>query len=108
MREIIIEIKMDKIIVVLKMNLKKCQKSMRLTNTMDKISQKMPKIFQNFAQVNKKYIYTMYIYSIRANMQEMMQYPMVILWVSYGYPMVRIGLSTDFRGRKGVTKPEKG
>ena len=41
-------------------------------------------------------------------MQEMAEYPTVILWGSYGYPTVRIGLSTDFRGRKGVTKPEKG
>ena len=48
-----------------------------------------PKLFQNFADVNKKYIYTMYIYSISMCMQKMAEYPTVILWVSYGYPTVK-------------------
>ena len=56
-----------------------------------------PKLFQNFADVNQKYIYTMYIYRISMCMQNMAEFPTVILWGFYGYPTVRKGLSTDFR-----------
>lgn len=39
---------------------------------------------------NKKYIYTMYIYSICTIFAIYSVYPMGILWVCYGYPMVKI------------------
>jgi len=38
--------------------------------------------------MNKKYIYTMYIYSKSANFAFLRFYPIVILWLSYSYPMV--------------------
>lgn len=44
-------------------------------------------------KVNKKCIYTKYIYSRRAKngqkLQKTGKYLMVILWVCYGYPMVK-------------------
>ena len=49
-----------------------------------------PKLFQNFANVNKKYIYTTYIYRISMCMQKMAEYHTVILWGFYGYPTVSI------------------
>ena len=38
---------------------------------------------------DKKCIYTKYIYSINTKMTEYGFHPMVILWSSYGDPMVR-------------------
>ena len=39
--------------------------------------------------MNKKYIYTMYIYSIRCKIEKQGRYRMVILWICCGYPMAR-------------------
>ena len=39
---------------------------------------------------NKKYIYTMYIYSKSKNFAFFIFYPMGILWLWYGYLMVRV------------------
>ena len=43
------------------------------------------------AIINKKYIYTMYIYSKSAKIAFFELYPMGILWECYGYPMARSG-----------------
>ena len=39
--------------------------------------------------MHKKYIYTMYIYSKSTKFAFFVLYPMGILWVWYGYPMVQ-------------------
>ena len=67
-------------------------------------------LFVNSGKVTKKYIYTMYIYSISKKPPKTAFYPMAVLWVSYGYPVVRGGNREGYgskRGEKGKTKGRK-
>ena len=48
------------------------------------------------AIMNKMYIYTTYIYSIRQQKQKRAVYPIVILWICCSYPMVRVALCPAF------------
>ena len=55
--------------------------------------------------MNKKYIYTMYIYSIRCKIKKSGRYRMVILWICCGYLMVRgrcESVGSPFQGRRRV------